>query len=129
MQADDKGRILFSPGARWHYSGEDYLYLQAVIEHLVGAPLERVADDEVFRPLGMVSTSYLWRPGRDSSAQGYEFSRAFVAFSLHTSAGDYARLVAHAVQSETGPTLLTPQVAVDDRIAWRVGWGLAGDAF
>lgn len=129
MQADDSGRILFSPGSRWHYSGEGYLYLQAVIEQIVGSPLERVADDEVFRPLGMTSTSYLWRPDRDSSTQGHEFGKAFAAFSLHTSAGDYARFVAHTLRSELGEVLLTPQVAVDDSIAWGLGWGLAGDVF
>lgn len=127
MQADDRGRILFSPGSRWHYSGEGYLYLQAVVEHVVGSPLERIADDEVFRPLGMTSTSYLWRPDGDSSTQGHEFEKALAAFSLHTSAGDYARFVAHTLQSKLGEVLLAPQVAVDDTIAWGLGWGLSGD--
>ena len=129
MQADDSGRILFPPGSRWHYSGEGFLYLQAVIEHLVGSPLERVADDEVFRPLGLISTSYLWRPDRDSSNQGHEFGKALAAFSLHTSAGDYARFVVHTLQSDIGEVLLAPQVAVDDSIAWGLGWGLAGNVF
>ena len=70
MQADDGGRILFSPGSCWHYSGEGYLYLQAVVEHVVGSPLERIAAAEVFEPLGMTSTSYLWRPDGNSSTPG-----------------------------------------------------------
>lgn len=129
MQADDSGRFLFSPGSRWHYSGEGYLYLQAVVEHVVGSPLERVADAEVFQPLEMTSTSYLWRPDGDCSTQGHEFGKAFAAFSLHTTAGDYARFVAHTVQSELGEAMLTPQVRVDESIAWGLGWGLAGDVF
>ena len=129
MQADDSGRILFPPGTRWHYSGEGFLFLQAVIEHVVGSPLELVAADEVFRPLRMLSTSYLWRPECDSSAQGHEFRNASAAFSLHTNAGDYARFVVHTLQSEIGEILLAPQVAVDDSIAWGLGWGLAGDLF
>jgi hypothetical protein len=33
------------------------------------------------------------------------------------------------LQSELGEGLLTPQVAVDESIAWGLGWGLAGDGF
>ena len=129
MQADDSGRILFSPGSRWHYSGEGYLYLQAVVEHVVGSPLERIAAAEVFETLGMTSTSYLWRPDGDSSTQGHEFRKAFAAFSLHTTASDYARFLVHTMQSEIGEAMLVPQVAVDESIGWGLGWGLAGDVF
>ena len=129
MQADDSGRILFSPGSGWHYSGEGYLYLQAVVEHVVGSPLERIAAAEVFETLGMTSSSYLWRPDGDSSTQGHEFRKAFAAFSMHTSASDYARFLVHTMQSEIGEAMLAPQVAVDESIGWGLGWGLAGDVF
>lgn len=134
----DAGRIASRPGTSWRYSGEGYLYLQAVIEHLTGSPLERVAAAEVFQPLGMASTSYLWRPDdgapaagdRDGCAsQGHEFRKAFAAWSLHSTAGDYARLVAETLRSEIGEALLTPQIELDDSLAWGLGWGLAGDAF
>jgi CubicO group peptidase (beta-lactamase class C family) len=41
---EDMGRIGFPPGSRWHYSGEGYVYLQAVVEHLTGSSLEQVAE-------------------------------------------------------------------------------------
>lgn len=138
LEESDIGRISFSPGSRWHYSGEGYLYLQTVVEHLTGLPIEQVAEAEVFEPLEMTSTSYHWRPGSEAvagagvdqpSAEGHEFTKAFAAWSLHTTAGDYARFVADTMQSETGKALLTPQVDIDDSLAWGLGWGLAGDVF
>lgn len=135
---DDIGRIGFPPGSRWHYSGEGYVYLQAVVEHLTGSPLEHVAEAEVFGPLGMQSTGYLWqreddiraRTGaRTCSFEGREFSRAVAAFSLHTTASDYARFVVDTLESAVGRVLLTPQVKIDDSLGWGLGWGLAGDVF
>jgi CubicO group peptidase (beta-lactamase class C family) len=138
FEEQDVKRTVFPPGTRWRYSGEGYLYLQAVIEHLTGSPLDLVAAAEVFQPLGLTSTSYLWRPedatptrgGRNRCAsQGHVFRKAFAAWSLHTTAGDYARLVAETLRSEIGEALLTPQIELDDSLAWGLGWGLAGDAF
>lgn len=134
----DVGRIGFPPGSRWHYSGEGYLYLQAVVEHLTGSPLEQLAEAEVFQPLGMQSTGYVWRPQDESrftnahgrsTTQGHEFTRAFAAFSLHTTAGDYARFIAETMRSEIGEALLAPQVQIDQSLAWGLGWGLAGHVF
>jgi CubicO group peptidase (beta-lactamase class C family) len=128
---EDIGRIGFAPGSRWHYSGEGYVYLQAVVEHLTGSPLEQVAAAEVFRPLGMRSTGYLWErasPGADAcSFEGREFTRASAAFSLHTTAADYARFVVDTLESAVGGMLLAPQVEIDDSLGWGLGWGLAGD--
>jgi CubicO group peptidase (beta-lactamase class C family) len=137
FEEQDVGPFAFPPGAGWRYSGDGYLYLQAVIEHLTGSPLELVADAEVFQPLGMTSTSYLWRPDGDRAesardrcrSQGHEFRKAFAAWSLHTTAGDYARLVTETLRSEIGEALLTPQIELDEPLAWGLGWGLAGDAF
>jgi CubicO group peptidase (beta-lactamase class C family) len=128
---EDMGRIGFAPGSRWHYSGEGYVYLQAVVEHLTGSPLEQVAEAEVFRPLGMRSTGYLWERAPTSagtcSFEGREFSKAFAAFSLHTTASDYARFVVDTLESAVGGMLLAPQVTIDDSLGWGLGWGLAGD--
>lgn len=138
FEEQDVGGIAFPPGTGWRYSGEGFLYLQAVIEHLTGSPLELVAAAELFEPLGMTSTSYLWRaddgvPAAGAcdrcASQGHEFRKAFAAWSLHTTAGDYARFVAETLRSEIGEALLTPQIELDDSLAWGLGWGLAGDAF
>ena len=134
----DVGRIGFPPGSRWHYSGEGYVYLQVVVEHVTGTPLEQLAETEVFRPLGMPSTGYLWTPPTKSragsgpgpaSTEGRVFTRASAASSLHTTAPDYARFVIDTLQSELGDALLVPQVEIDDALAWGLGWGRAGHVF
>lgn len=97
---------------------------------MTGSPLEQLAEAEVFQPLEMPSTGYLWRrEGASQSFQGHEFTRAFAAFSLHTTASDYARFVADTMRSEVGEAMLTRQVEIDDSLAWGLGWGLAGDIF
>jgi CubicO group peptidase (beta-lactamase class C family) len=137
-QEHDRGRITSAPGSRWRYSGEGYLYLQTVVQHLTGAPLEELAAREVFGPLEMSSTGYVWRPEEaprfanghgESSTRGHEFTTAFAAFSLHATAGDYARFVAETMRSRLGQAMLVRQVAIDDSLAWGLGWGLAGDVF
>jgi CubicO group peptidase (beta-lactamase class C family) len=128
-EEDDIGRIGFPPGSRWHYSGEGYVYLQAVVEHVAGSPLEQLAEAELFTPLGMRSTGYLWPRGGSDLSESHEFTRAFAAFSLHTTAPDYARLVADTMHSDTGEGMLAPQVQIDDSLAWGLGWGLAGRVF
>jgi CubicO group peptidase (beta-lactamase class C family) len=133
---EDMGRIGFPPGSRWHYSGEGYVYLQAVVEHLTGSPLEQLAEAEVFRPLGMQSSGYLWqadarpcaRPGAGTcSFEGRSFVKASAASSLHTTASDYARFVVDTLESAVGSALLAPQARIDRLLGWGLGWGLAGD--
>ena len=64
------------------------------------------------------------RPPRATSS-----TKAFAAWSLHTTAHDYARFVVDTMHSAIGEVLLTPQVEIDDSLAWGLGWGLAGDVF
>ena len=51
----------FEPGQEWRYSGEGYVYLQRIIEKVTGKGLGAVAEEMVFRPLGMSSSAMRWR--------------------------------------------------------------------
>jgi CubicO group peptidase (beta-lactamase class C family) len=51
--------ILFTPGSRYSYSGIGILYLQAVIEQVTGKSIEHIAQEMVFKPLGMSSSSFV----------------------------------------------------------------------
>jgi CubicO group peptidase (beta-lactamase class C family) len=51
--------ILFPPGERYEYSGVGFLYLQEVMEQVTGKPLEQIAQELVFKPLEMDSSSYV----------------------------------------------------------------------
>lgn len=147
-------KIHFTPGERFSYSGEGYVYLSKVIEHLTGEKIETVVQKLVFDPLGMTSSSLIWqerykaikifnhnglgKPTGQSSVMG-----ANAAASLCTTADDYGRFIAAVLKgtglrSETARMMLTPQVKVGagtnsiDRpageqspwISWGLGWGL-----
>jgi CubicO group peptidase (beta-lactamase class C family) len=127
--SDGSLSIYFSPGERFSYSGEGYIYLQRVVEQITGKPLNAYMDAAVFTPLGMTSSSYVWKPSFDSlTATAYDSkeipadlwkpTEAGAASSLNTTARDYALFV-DAVLNGKGlsPSTLrqmeTPQIALD----------------
>ena len=121
--------IRFTPGERFSYSGEGFVYLQKVVEKVTGRALNDYMAEAVFVPLRMKSSSYVWRDdydrrtatGHDGDGQTREKSKpkeANAAASLHTTAADYALFV-EAVMKGTGlkpktvREMETPQIAVD----------------
>jgi CubicO group peptidase (beta-lactamase class C family) len=127
---DDNGvSIYFTPGERFSYSGEGYIYLQRVVEQITAKPLNDYMTEAVFTPLSMSSSSYVWRPdfdaltatGHDSDGRPTELvkpTEALAASTLNTTAKDYARFV-EAVLNGKGlkPATLremeTPEIALD----------------
>ena len=132
--------IGFDPGTRFRYSGEGYVFLQKVVEHLTGQRLNDYLTREVFEPLSMTSSSFLWRADYDQrSATGHDLlggsrekfrpETENAAASLHTTAGDFARFLGEMmapslITPETAQQMLTPEVNVEDGISWGLGWGL-----
>jgi CubicO group peptidase (beta-lactamase class C family) len=57
---------LFAPGRGYSYSAVGYRYLQAVLEEVSGQPLEELAQEMVFEPLGMHSSSFVNHTGMGS---------------------------------------------------------------
>jgi CubicO group peptidase (beta-lactamase class C family) len=53
----------FEPGTKFRYSGEGFYYLQRCVEKISGMGCEAFMQERVFRPLGMDSSTYLWRAG------------------------------------------------------------------
>jgi CubicO group peptidase (beta-lactamase class C family) len=128
-------KIYFDPGSRFSYSGEGFVFLQKVVEHITGKSLAIVMKDLVLDPLGMTSSSYVWQDGYDSRiAVGH--SQAGIArpvrkptdpnaaSSLHTTAKDYARfamallnqapLSNAGLKPDTWRRMLTPQIKVNE---------------
>lgn len=121
--------IMFTPGERFSYSGEGFVYLQKVVERLTGQPLNEVMRKEVFAPLGMHDSTYVWQDAIESQmAVGHsQVGKAFpqhkgqeanAAATLRTTPTDYAKFVM-AMMNGTGlketrvQQMLTPQVKLD----------------
>jgi CubicO group peptidase (beta-lactamase class C family) len=128
--ADDGSvSIYFTPGERFSYSGEGYIYLQRVVEQITGKSLNQYMTEAVFTPLGMTSSSYVWRPDFDAlTATGHDSegkpvplwkpTEAGAASTLNTTAKDYALFVAAILNGKglkpaTLHEMETPQIALD----------------
>jgi CubicO group peptidase (beta-lactamase class C family) len=128
-RSGDKLKIFFTPGERFSYSGEGMIYLQKVVEKITGKRLNDYMTQTVFEPLGMASSSYLWRKdyetrmatgheGDGDPADAWKPDKESAAASLLTTAKDYALFV-EAVLNGRGlkPSTLhemeKQQVAVD----------------
>lgn len=93
----DSGVALqFRPDSCFSYSGEGYWFLQRAVEKITGKPLNDVMQQEVFTPLGMKNSSYVWNAYMDAvTAKGLtsinknKHGNANAAFSLTTNARDF----------------------------------------
>lgn len=96
-------KAYFDPGTDFKYSGEGYLYLQKVIEHLTNKSLEEIAVEEVFEPLQMKASHFIYMDYMEGDfANGHteleveslrKFENPNGAFSLITTASDYMEFV------------------------------------
>ena len=140
-----------APDSCWNYSGEGYVWLQKTLEHLTGKSFETLAQEEVFKPLGMKNSSFSWQPafeatasaGHDGQGQptpAQRFAAPYGAYSLYTTALDYSRFLqdimsGRGLKPATARLLTTPAspadrcghatTAADAAIAWACGVGLA----
>jgi CubicO group peptidase (beta-lactamase class C family) len=127
----DALKIHFTPGERFSYSGEGFVYLAAAVERITGQTLEAFMRRTVFEPLGMTSSSYVWQ-SRFEALKVYNHDllgepagrrtpwRANAAASLHTTAADYARFVSAVIAGKglrpaTARQMMTPQSRPDER--------------
>ena len=63
---DQKLRVMFEPGTHYSYSGEGMVYLQIVLEKMLGKPLQTLAAEKIFTPLGMQHSAYQWLPAYEA---------------------------------------------------------------
>lgn len=153
-QGDTTLKIHFTPGERFSYSGEGFVYLSKVVEHVTGEKFEAFMKRTVFDPLGMTSSSYVWQD-RYASLKAFNHNmlgtptqqgrptEPNAAASLHTTARDYGRFVSAilkgtGLEKKTARLMLTPQIkvgagtnsidqplgALSTSISWGLGWGL-----
>ncbi|HEX5733652.1 MAG TPA: serine hydrolase [Blastocatellia bacterium] len=144
-------KIHFTPGDRFSYSGEGFVYLQKVVEHLTNQPLDQYMKAAVFEPLGMADSSLVWidryevMKATSHNTGGAPTARrkppkANAAASLQTTAQDYARFViainkGAGLKGATVREMLRPQIWVNEgcrnclnprsaQLSTTVAWGL-----
>jgi CubicO group peptidase (beta-lactamase class C family) len=137
-------------GSQWGYSGEGFVYLQQVAESIVHEPFADHLAERVITPLGLNDTSLTWMHRyesqcahpHDAEGQPQEKRRpdqGNIAFTLHTTAGDFARFMREMLQPRRDPyhldaplteAMLSSQGAVtingaeQEFLSWGLGWGL-----
>ncbi len=125
----------FSPGTAYAYAGEGYDYAARFAERKLGRNFESLAQDLVFDPLGMKSTSYSWRDwmrgrlavpfdsaGHWGAPQVEDSSHWNAGNNLITTAGDYARFVISVMDGEGLPPALASerlQPARGPQFSWK----------
>jgi CubicO group peptidase (beta-lactamase class C family) len=128
--------LLFEPGSRFSYSGEGMFYLQRVVEGITGRPLDALARQALFAPLGLKRSSYAWTGEIETQlATGHgddgavrtksHYTHPNAAYTLYTTPEDYARLLIEMMNAERSGTpilsqgsareMLKHQVALDSR--------------
>lgn len=94
----------FAPGSEYTYSGEGMLFLQRAVEAIAGEPLDRLAQERLFSPLGLAHSSFVWTDAIERDlASGHREDGEFkertryrkpnAAYSLYTTPTEYARLM------------------------------------
>jgi len=130
-------RVDTIPGSRWQYSSGGYIILQQLIEDVTGKPFAAVAQDEVFGPLNMISSSFAPQPpstaasghGADHSPieGGWQHYPDSAASGLWTSAMDLSRFLVILQQALANPAVtsqLDGQIARQMLALEAKDWGL-----
>jgi CubicO group peptidase (beta-lactamase class C family) len=145
--------ISFEPGEKFSYSGEGFVFLQRVIEHLAGQTLDELMRKNAFEPLGMTTSSYVWQENYETKVANGHSSFGEVeekrrtkegnaAASLYTTITDYVKFLT-AVLNQEGlrknlfAQMLKPHIQLPVRredysvmaegLYWGLGWGLQID--
>lgn len=139
-------KFKYDPGERFSYSGEGYVWLQRVVEHLKEKSLEELAQEYVFQPLGMSRTSYVFPEDFEENfslsfnKNGKEFSKNKIkngnaAASLQTTSYDFglfleALLGGKRINATLHQLMFSPVVPVEPKegqkqeLYWGLGVGI-----
>lgn len=138
-----------TPGTKFSYSGEGYIYLQKVVEEITNQSLDNYIKNNFLDPWGMTSSSLIWEPQYEISATfGHDRfgnpktmskpTKAISAGSLRTTATDYAQFLmammnpgtpdSSNLTQESLDEMLRPQIKITPSLDWGLGWGIEHSA-
>lgn len=128
FEEDKKLRVHFEPGTRYSYSGEGFVYLQVVLEKLLGKSLEELAREKIFTPLKMKRSSYKWLPsfekefafGHSPSGKPYKKDKDNEprgGSTLETTPEDYTKFMEAVLQNKiisraSRDKIFTPRIRI-----------------
>jgi CubicO group peptidase (beta-lactamase class C family) len=136
-------KMHFSPGERFLYSGEGYMYLQAVIAKVIKQEPVEFVQSEIFEPLGMQHSSFLWSGdenlaiavGHDENGKATEknlWKEMYAAASLHSTPQDFGKFMCAVMlpstenpghlSAEMTQEMLKTQIQVNDSAPWHTGF-------
>lgn len=113
--SEGRAVVGLEPGSQYMYSGAAYTLLQLVIEEVSGQSFQDYMHDNIFVPLGMDRSTFVWTDSTtwdratsfdtDGTAAPYRTFTALAAASLYTTLTDLKRFV----DANLGPNpVLTP---------------------
>jgi len=127
-ESDHKLRVNFEPGSRYSYSGEGFVYLQVILEKILGKRLEELVQEKIFGPLEMERSSYQWSTSYgDNFAFGHTTDGKLhdkdtdneprAGSTLETTASDYSKFLLAVLGQEiisktSWDELFKPQIRI-----------------
>jgi len=137
--------LVYEPATDMHYSGTGISLLQFVVEAITKKNLETLAQEYVFVPLGMDSSSYVWNEkkfadnivnGHGSMGQTGGFNKhttPSASYTLITNGADYGKFLAMLLSQKTlKPETFQEMWSVQSKaktgflasMTWGLGFGL-----
>lgn len=139
-------KTMFTPGTKFCYSGEGFIYLQKVIEYITKQPLDIYLKENLLMPMGLHNSSFRWIDeyklkviacGHDKSGtpmELYKFKEAHAAGHLYTTPTEYAKFLINVMdytntsdfnlEKETKAEMMKPQIKVNRKVSWGLGCGI-----
>lgn len=136
---EGKLKFEFEPGEKYQYSGEGYDILRKTLESKFDKSIQQLAEELIFAPLKMTSTSFVWTEEIDKkpiakwynpNGELYEldkFYKANGADNLLTTIEDYSKFVLYILQGaelsdELQKELVADQLRVSSLKHFGLGW-------
>ena len=124
-------RMIFTPGERFSYSGEGYMYLQAVIAHVTGQEPAQFMRDAVLNRFGMYNSRFvlngeegaLLAIGHDAQGQIAEkflWKEMYAAASLHSTPVEFAKFLCAIMQPAPNGTADLSEAMITEMLSVQV---------
>ncbi|NMM49219.1 serine hydrolase domain-containing protein [Marinigracilibium pacificum] len=126
---NDSLNFKFTPGTKFGYSGEGYIWLQEAMESIAGKNLETIARDSLFSRMGLNKTSFIYKPENftanpynkeDKPGNKQIINTGIAPASLHSNAKEFTLLIQNYLKHES--SIFEPLVRVDTLNNYTIGW-------